>query len=353
MHGTLAATITVAPEAVGDSYSNLVKNTEAYVTGGTTAASTTPAYQLSGKLTANDQSNAAITANAGTFSTANSGSVVIASDGTFKYTPPANNNAASDTFTYTIKSNSVDSAPATVTLNLLNRVWWVNPGNGSDGDGRSNNPWNTSNHISSAGVGGDIFFIFSGNAANLNNDITLLASQQLIGQGVSLVVNSQTLVAAGTKPSLSNSAGNVVAINNGNTIAGVTLTNSSNNLITGAPTSGLTVSTVTMTPSGTANGINLTGGSGTAAFSSVTMTGTSSGDMVKSNTGTHSWTFANSPMTQTTGRAINVTNKTQNGMGCRSIPPRRTPCPRELRTAPLRYRATAARAIHLVLASLL
>src|SRR5439155_3111369 len=87
---------------------------------------------------------------AGTFSSANgTNNVAIAADGTFKYTPPVTATAlASDTFNYTITSNTggtvtPTSANGTVTLNLAGRVWYVDNTLGVNGNGQSQLPFNT------------------------------------------------------------------------------------------------------------------------------------------------------------------------------------------------------------------
>jgi large repetitive protein len=317
--------IEIKPVAGPDTYNDLVNNTEAVVTGGTTTSPSTPFVPLSGFVIANDTPLGGVTAVAATVTTTQNGSVAIAADGSFKYTPPVTVSAlASDTFTYTISSNTGGTAtPATatgtVTLNLANRVWYVDPNLGVNGNGQSQSPWNsTANIKQQPTVGGantgDILFIYSGPAGNLTANVPLLQNQTLHGEGQALVVNSVTLRNAGTKPSLTASAANVVSVNSGNTIKGLTLTGTTNALITGSP-AGLTVTDVNVNPSGTAMGFNITGGSGTVALSTVTMTGTGTGDMVKVNTGTQSWTFTSSPISQSGGgRALNVTNKTQNGM---------------------------------------
>ena len=317
--------IAINPVAGGDTYNNLVNNTEAVVTLGTTPSPSTPFVPLSGFVTANDTPAGNVTVTSSNpIATTQGGSVTIAADGSFKYTPPVTVTAlASDSFTYTISSNTGGTATpttanGTVTLNLAGRVWYVNPNAGSNGNGQSQSPWNsTANIKQQPTVGGantgDRIFVYNGPTGNLTANIPLLASQILHGEGVALAVNSVTLRSAGTAPSLTASSANVVSVNNGNTITGVTLTNSTNALISGAP-AGLTVDTVTMTPTGSAHGFDITGGSGTVALTDVTMTGTSSGDVVKVNTGTQSWTFTDSPITQTSGRALNVQNKTGGGM---------------------------------------
>jgi hypothetical protein len=220
-------TLSVAPVATGDSYSNLVDNTQAVVTGGGTSSPGTPFVTLSGAITGNDTPAGGVSANPGTFATSAGGSVTIASDGTFIYTPKANPGAAAtttDTFTYTVSSNTggvapVNSAPATVTLHLLNRVWYVN-NNGGGSNGQSQSPFTTLAAASAASTANDIIFVYNGNGTNSgqNAGISLLNGQQLLGEINGLIVNAQTLVTAGSRPTIGNAggAGVTVAANTAN-----------------------------------------------------------------------------------------------------------------------------------------
>ena len=103
-------------------------------------------------MATNDAPAGGIALTTGTFATAKSGSVTIAADGTFTYTPPVTNSASvtpsPDTFTYTITSNTggtatPTTAQGTVTLNFANRVWYVDNTNAGTADGRSNTPFAT------------------------------------------------------------------------------------------------------------------------------------------------------------------------------------------------------------------
>jgi len=332
--GTFPTTIAIKPNLGNDSYSNLVNNTQEYITGGTTATPATPATFHSTKYTAND-SPAGLLLSAGTCTAG--GTLTLAQDGTFLYTPPvANLGLAGDVCTYNASSDTGAtgtpvSASATITFNFANRVWYINPTAAVNGDGRSNTPFNTTTSVpvSPTLANNDIIFIYnnSGTTTNTKKKIDLsgastLTGVQLIGQGVSLVVNTFTLVSgsAASAPTLTATtpSADVVWVGSGDTINGVILTNGANSMIANASTvaapAGLTVSNVTMTPSGTANGINLSGATGTVTIGTTTFTGTSSGDIIKANTGTAQWNFTSSPMTQTAGRALNVTNKTGGGM---------------------------------------
>jgi hypothetical protein len=167
---------------------------------------------------------------AGTFATTQGGSVTIAADGSFLYTPPVTVNAlATDTFTYTISSNTGGTGTPTtanglVTLNLANRVWYVRNNAAGGGDGRSHSPFNsTSNFTNGARATpdkpSDIIFVHRGDGTttNLTSGVVLLDNEQLIGEGVALVVNTHTLVVAGLQPQLTNStaASDAVTLGNG------------------------------------------------------------------------------------------------------------------------------------------
>jgi hypothetical protein len=323
--GQASFTFTILPKATADSYANLVGNTQAVVTGGTTATPSTPAVPLSGRLTANDLPSGGVTiTTVGTFATTAGGSVQIAADGTFLYTPPVTFfPLTSDSFSYTISSDTggtgiPTSASATATLNLVNRVWYVNPNAISSGNGQSQSPWNNTSAIFGT-FAGDIIFVYDngGSTANTSTGISLVANQTLWGQGVTLIVNGFTLVSGSSAqaPTLTatSPAGNVVTVNNGNTIQGVILTNATNSLIAGSPT-GLTVQSSTLRPTGTANGIALTSAGGTITLNNVTTNGAGSGDAIKVTGGTATWSVSNSPTLQTNGRAINVTATTGGSM---------------------------------------
>jgi len=251
--GSQAFSISIAPVAVGDSYpaaSHLVDNTQFVITGGSTTSPATPFVGSLTNLIANDLPSGGVTATPGTFTTSGLGSVTIAADGTFIYTPKANPAAAavtSDSFTYTVVSNGVTSAAATVNLTLANRVWYVK-NNGAAGNGQSQNPFNTLAAAQAASLAGDIIFVYNGDATTTgqNAGITLKANQQLIGEGVALVVNTVTLKTAGTKPQITNTAptSDVVTLHDGNTVAGLVINNATRDGIAGNAHAGFTGDTL-------------------------------------------------------------------------------------------------------------
>jgi hypothetical protein len=219
-------TLTVAPVAVADSFSNAAGNTQYVLTGGTTATPSTPTIQIAGTIEVNDLPSAAqVTVVAGTFATANGGSVTIAADGTFLYTPPAQPGVpqpATDSFTYTVSSDTgstgtpVTSAPATVTINLGNRVWYVKNDYTGTETGRSHEPFNTLVEAQGASTANDIIYVYAGNGttSGQNNGFVMKNGQKLYGQGIALVVNSQTLVGPGSQPQIGNVLGTGVNVTN-------------------------------------------------------------------------------------------------------------------------------------------
>ena len=202
------------------------------------------------------------------------GTVTLASpSGTFTYTPPLNRpNAAdgaavNDTFTYTI-TNSADpslTSTGTVTITLTGRVFYLQAG--AAGDGRSNTPsGNPATMSTNANKSTDIFYIFS-NAGSLNGLFTVDAGQQLLGQGVNLVVNipvlgSTTLFnsAAPTPTTTNTGAGNCVTLAGApgnNTLSGFNIGNCTALAIQGANVGTLAISTLSINTTG--GGLDLTG----------------------------------------------------------------------------------------------
>ena len=234
--------------------------------------------------------NGAVQATAGTFPTTAGGSVTIAADGTFIYTPKANPGAApttSDSFTYTVVSNTgggaaIPSAPATATLTLAGRVWYVK-NNGAAGNGQSQSAFNT---LAAAVAPPRLRPIFvyqgSGTTANLTAAATLKAGQQLIGEGAGLMVNGQPLVAAGGFPVL----GNTVTLASGVTLAGFDLSTGAAAGLSGAGVAGVTVAMRDLTTTtGTAVSITGNGNSGTLSFRKISASGGSNGIVVQNLAG--------------------------------------------------------------------
>jgi hypothetical protein len=299
--GSKPLTVMVAPVAATDSYSNLVDNTQAVVTGGLTVSPGTPFVTLSGSVLANDQPSGGVTLTAGTFATSAGGSVTLATDGTFIYTPKANPGAAaitSDSFTYIISSNTGGGAPVTamgtVNLTLGGRVWYVN-NSGSNGNGQSQSPFNSMTGADTASIANDSIFVYTGIGTTLGST-SLLAGQTLWGQGTTFTLGGLT-IGGGTKPTLGGtvtlggnnitvssldiSTGSATGITNTGTISGVTIKN--NVTVTTTTGTAVSFSNLDSTAGGApGNGIN---------FRSISANGGANG-IVLSNVNTATGTFS-------------------------------------------------------------
>jgi hypothetical protein len=297
--GAKNLTVTVAPVAVADSYSGLVDNTQFVVTGGTTGSPATPFVGTGGavtfRLTNNDLPSGGVTLTTGTSATTAGGSVTVAADGTFIYTPKANPTLAattSDFFSYTISSNTgggaAVTANGTATLTLAGRVWYVK-NNGAAGNGQSQSPFQTLAAGVAASTANDSLFVYRGDGTttNLATASILKSGQSFIGEGVALVVNSNTLVPAGSFPLIGNTLilANNVTINgidmSTGSSRGITNLNGAYNTVTGVSVTARSVTSTT----GTAVDIQGAGNTGTMTFTSVSASGGSNGIVLQNFTG--------------------------------------------------------------------
>jgi hypothetical protein len=329
--------LVIAPNVQPDTYNNLVDNTQFVLTGGATSTPGTPSVQFAGTVVGNDTPNGGVSVTAGTFVTNQGGSVTIASDGTFLYTPAVHASAlAQDTFSYTASSNTGGTAtPATaigsVTLNLANRVWYVKD-NGGAGNGQSQSPFNALPAVQAAATANDIIFIYAGNTSTtpLSGFLSLQNGAKLWGEPFGLTVNSNALVSAGaTQPRIKSTANGVPAVSV-DTSAATASDRTSVEIrqmdleATGTTTSALNVTSnaahitsVTIAANNirgaTAQGINLNQGS-TAAFD-ATITGTS---ITSTGNGIQGRTNTAGTMT-ITASANTITTSAGNGVDIRTV----------------------------------
>lgn len=320
--------LTVAPVAVADSYSGLVDNTQFVVTGGTTGSPATPFVGTSGavtfRLTNNDLPSGGVALTTGTFATTAGGSVTLAADGTFIYTPKANPALAattSDTFTYTISSNTGGTATAvaangTATLTLAGRVWYVK-NNGAAGNGQSQSTFQTLAAGVAASTANDNIFVYRGDGTTTNLATTsiLKSSQKFIGEGAALVVNSNTLVPAGLFPLI----GHTLILANNVTVDGIDMSTGSSrgitnlngvyNTVTGVSVTARNVTSTT----GTAIDVQGAGNTGTMTFRAVTANGGASGIVLQNFTG-GSFTITGGGGVSNDGSGGTIQNTTADGI---------------------------------------
>ena len=177
-------------------------------------------------LLANDPPGTTVT-DPGARTTTAGGTVTVNADGSFTYDPQVGDQNIGDTFTYAITGGGT----ATATINLTERVWYVNNSFAGTADGSNDAPFITLAAATALADANDTIFVFSGNgtATGQNAGVTLAAGQKLLGQGVPLIVNGVTVVPAGAAPVISNpvaapGAVSVVTLLGANTeVAGLTI----------------------------------------------------------------------------------------------------------------------------------
>jgi VCBS repeat-containing protein len=310
--------ISLPPVATDDAFGT-VGNTELRVGLG---SSLTPHVAVSGSVLDNDTDvdtpHAALTVVAFDATSANGGTVMMTPTGNFTYVPAAGSTAP-DSFNYTV-SDGLNSDSGTVTITFTGRVWYVN-NTAALGDGRSTSPFSSLVSAQAASAPNDYIYVDFGNGTSLNYSATtiLQSGQQLIGEGVPLVVGPYTLAPAGARPTIGS-----VVLDSGNTVAGLNTTGG----ITGNAVNSGTITSIDVI--GGSIGIALTNASGTFTLSNVdsapaagstgfSVTGTANINATDFNvtttgatgivgTGTGTFSIAGGTVSTTNGTAVNLSN---------------------------------------------
>jgi VCBS repeat-containing protein len=249
---TSTANVTIVVSGVNDApianndgaYNGVVGNTKAVL--GT--SSTGPLVTLTGNvLNQNDTDPDAGDTKSASLVNANGASVTVNSDGSFVYIPQAGTQNTNVTFTYKVTdSQGADSNAGTVTLNVVERVWYVNTTVGVNGTGRSDSPFNVLSSADASDDSGDYVFLYSG-GGSYNGGITLSNSVKLHGHPNGLSVtgaaSSPIVAAAGVNPTITNTnaGGSGITVANDNDIQRVDVTGANAHGITGTATTNLTV----------------------------------------------------------------------------------------------------------------
>ena len=241
-----------------------------------------------------------------------SGSLVIQADGDFTYLPAAgfSGNAV---FTYTLNDNdplgnATDTGNITINVPASPRVWYVDPNAATNGDGTSDNPFNTLTQLNGLTGDGttnddvdganDIIFVYGG---TLSAGITLEDGQQLIGQSVGLTVSGTALEAATGSNPLINGA---VVLASGNTIDGIDIGNASGFALSGTSigTASFNHSSINNTTGGALS--VTTGGTLNATFTKFSSTGGTNAVNLTGVNGTLN--LGTGALSNTTGTTFNV-----------------------------------------------
>jgi hypothetical protein len=336
---TLNVTNSGTSDATGINFSNIVDSHTTLLAGSGVLA-IDDAYNTTGNVTIsvaapgllnNDRditagNNTGMTTTAATVSSsqcAACNNVTIGSDGSFTYDPPVGF-TGTDTFTYTAVTSGGKTATATVRVTISGMIWFIKNDapactDITTGCGRMSHPFSTLAAFQAVNDGGsgpphhpannDTIFIYTG-SGNYTGGVTLRNGQQLIGQGVALVVNANVLVAAGTKPQITNTtaASDVVTLADGNTVKGLTITGATRDGIAGSSHAGFTGDTLTI-QNNTSSGLHLTSMTGTVTVTNTTISGNASGLDVDNGTAAISLNNTNTITANAAQRQVSIQNR--------------------------------------------
>jgi hypothetical protein len=299
-----------APVAVNDTFTGLngaITNTTLVVDGPTAGTADPDGVQktITGNILANDSDvdGGPLTVVAGTFTTAEGGSVTLDTDGGFVYTPKPNTTGTPDTtdsFTYTVTDGNPvgqnGTATATVTINFVpnSTIWYVDgsydPLTHGASDGSSLRPFTNFTQLNGAGGAGDVdaagdtIFVYDG---TYTGNLELESGQKFYGERHGLdapdgggAAGITTLVAANAGAGLTQINGTVTAAAGGNNdIQAISWGSSAGVSLTGTNVGALHVNDANAASAGSIN--NTLGGAvsinGSTAGMNVQFTSLSSG----------------------------------------------------------------------------
>jgi hypothetical protein len=336
--GSQAFSISIGPKVTTDIYAasggnagttDSVGNTQSVAGGFSTPGS--PYVSYANGVLANDFSNAAMTVSTTTVTDPTFGTINFNSSGGWSYVPKVNFTGTA-TFAFNVVSGGVTTA-SSIQIVVSKKVWYVD-NNGSNGDGRSNTPFNVltgTPSASSASGTGDIIYVSTGagtyNTSTTTTGMTLTTNQQLIGAGVALVVNGNTLKAAGTKPTITNSTAtsDAITLGAGNTVQGLKVSNAFRDGISGNGVAGFTGDTLeigdntTPTNGNVGSGLHLVGMTGTVTVTNSTITdksGTATSLALDISGGSGGMTFDNTnTIKSASGTAVSIAARTGGTIG--------------------------------------
>lgn len=267
-----------------------------------------------------------LTITAGTFATTQSGTIVIGADGSFNYTPAAGF-TGNDTYTYTLNdANGVGGGvPATdmgiVMITVSNLIWFIdNSSMAATSDGRLNSPFKSlADFNAGSATVGDLTYI-EHTGTNYTGGIVLQDNERVYGEGhtgaanlsgvlpFTLAPNSKPLPNInGTRPIITNAAGDGVTLAMNNNLRGFDVGNCSDFGMDNSGTNSignLVVSEVAITNT-TGGGFDASNGSGAsmnAVFSSISSTGGVNGIDLTNCAGT--FTVNGGTITNPTGTGV-------------------------------------------------
>lgn len=270
--------------------------------------------------------------NAGNLITSNGGAVTLNADGSFTYNPAAGFRGPTDSFTYTLGNGTGKTDTGTVVVTINGMIWFIDNSLSMNGNGRLSNPFNNlpafaaiNNGTGSNPAAGDNIFVFRQVATDYAGPLTLLNNQKLIGQGATASLATMTGLTppsysvplpatGGTNPAIAASVTNIT-LASGNTVQGVTLSNSGGTALTGNNFGTFTAADDIVTNS-SGPAINLTTGNLAASFITVSSTNSSTTGI---NLATTTGSFSVSGVGSTAGSGGTIQGTTNNGITLNSV----------------------------------
>jgi hypothetical protein len=309
--GTLSQTFAITvndvndpPAAGNDDYTGGVGNTPFAVIG-TLTPGTSGRVELVGSVLDDDTDEEVDLAGSQALDTSSADvNVVMNADGTFVYTPPAGV-TGNQTFLYQVCDNDAADrkcAIGTVAVDLDGLVWYVDNTTAGAGDGTSANPFPDLSSLAGTNTG-DVIYVFAGDQNY--SGVTLLNDQQLLGEGVALIVNGTTLLDAGTRPTVGAAGATGVALAANNTVRGIDI--QSTRGMTGAAVGLLEVDNVSITSNGD-RALNIAGGAVALTFDDLTTAGSIAGGVRIDNVGGTLDIAGATTIAHTAGIGIDVRN---------------------------------------------
>jgi CSLREA domain-containing protein len=305
---TSSASVTITVTGVNDApvanndgtYAGVVGNTKATLSD----ASAGPKVTLTGNLlNQNDTDPDAGDTKTASLVNANGAAVTVNSNGSFVFTPAPGAQNGNVTFTYKITdSQGASSNNATVTLNVVERVWWVDSSLGSNGNGTSTSPFSVLSSAAASDDSGDYVFLKANNT--YTGGIDLNSSERLYGEPNGLSVTgaaSSPIVAANaglTNPNVTNttvSPFRAVGVANDVDIQRVNISSASGDGVAGTGVTNLTIGANTTISGNGGTEFKVTGAAGgTIAVASTISNGAAGAtiDVQNRNSGTVTFTGA-------------------------------------------------------------
>ncbi len=235
------------------------------------------------------------------------GDLTVNPDGSFTYDPPVGFEGM-DTFMYEVGGGV---SMATVTITVAEVVWFVDSMAGAGGDGRQIAPFNNlGDFIAVNGGGGmtdpkadDYIFLFN-RGAPYTGQLVLEDGQQLIGQGVDLMVGATTVVPGiGMNSALQAAAGDTVTLAMNNTVRGLNIGSTNGGCVIGTSGGSFDMDTCTLNAiDGEALFLTNAAG-GTVSVDGVNVNNTTDDGIFLQNN-TSSFSFSDVNITTTTGRGL-------------------------------------------------